>query len=359
MSGAVSNGYGIMPTLIRNIDKLNAESNALTSQASSNITSDSYAGLGDQAGEAISLQPQITATNAWQNNVTQIQTKLSVTQAALTSISSIATSLQTTLLSLRTTPSAGGISAASDNARQQLTELTSLLNTRSGDSYVFAGTASDQPPVTSPDLAVSPLVSGIIGTVAQVGTLGAAATESLTLADASYTNTTSSVFSAQLSPVQAVDAAALVPQVQIGQNENVHAGIVATQGDNPGAQSTGSSIRDLIRSLATLAGLSSVSAAGQGSIDFTTLISDMSSHMATITQGLAGLTASVGSQQDQATSRSNILSDMSDALKSQLDATKSSDPATTRTQQIAVQNQLTASYTLIADMKTLNLAQYI
>ena len=50
---------------------------------------------------------------------------------------------------------------------------------------------------------------------------------------------------------------------------------------------------------------------------------------------------------------------MSDALQSQLGAAKDSDPTTTRTQQVAVQNQLTASYTLIADMKSLNLAQYL
>ena len=355
MSGAISNGYGIMPTLMRNIDKLDAQNDALTAQTSSGITSDSYAGLGDQADEAISLQPQISATAAWQNNLTQTQTKLSVTQIALTSINSIATSLQSTLLTLQSSPSASTIATASQTARQQLTQLTSLLNTKSGDSYVFAGTASDQPPVSVSDLASSGMVSNIMSAVAQVGTAGATATESNTLASASDNSAAGSAFSTQLS-VSATTAVTFVPQVQVGQNQSVAAGIVATQGGAAGPQSTGSSVRDLIRSLATVAGLSD---ADSSSPAFSTLVSDTSGQMTTVTQGLTALTASVGMQQDNSTTLQGDLADMTTAMMSQLDATKQSDVATTRTQQIAVQNQLTASYTLIADMKTLDLAQYI
>ena len=355
MSGAISNGSGIMPTLMRNVDKLNATNNALAAALSSGVTSDSFAGLGDQAYAAISLEPQISATTAWQTNVTVAQTKLSATQTALTGISAIATSLQASLLSLQTTSSAGTIAAVSSAAKQQLTALTALLNTKNGDSYVFAGTGSDQAPVTTSDLATSSLVSGIIGAVATVGTVGATATESATLASASDNTPTGSVFSTQLS-VAAAAATTLVPQIQVGQSESIATGIVATQGAAASTVSTGSAIRDLIRSLATVAGLSGADSSSAG---YQSLIADNSSQMSGITQSLAGLTASVGVLQQNASSRSSSLSDVSQALTSQLDAAKGDDPATTRTLQIAVQNQLTASYTLIADMKTLNLAQYI
>ncbi len=355
MSGAISNGSGIMPTLMRSVDKLNATNNALTEAVSSGMTSDSYAGLGDQAYAAISLEPQISATNAWQTNVSVAQTKLSVTQNALTSISSIATSLQTSLLGLQTTSSPTTISAASNAAKQQLTALTALLNTKNGDSYVFAGTASDQAPVTSSDLATSSLVSGIINAVATVGTVGATATETATLARASDNTPAGSVFSAQLS-VAAPAATTLAPQIQVGQNESMATGVVATQGTAASAVSTGSAIRDLIRSLATVAGLSGADSSSAG---FQSLVADSSSQMNGITESLAGLTASVGTLQDNATSRGSNLSDVSAALTSQLGTATDADITTTRTQQIAVQNQLTASYTLIADMKTLNLAQYL
>ena len=365
MSGAIGNssgsnssgsyGSGIMPTLMRNVDKLNATNNSLAAALSSSVTSDSFAGLGDQAYAAISLEPQISATTALQTNVTMAQNKLSVTQPALTGISAIATSLQSSLLSLQTTSSASTIATISSAARQQLTELTALLNTRNGDSYVFAGTSSDQAPVTTSDLATSSLVSGIIGAVATVGTVGATATEAATLAAASDNTPTGSVFSTQLS-VAATAAATLVPQIQVGQNQSMATGIVATQGAAASTVSTGSAIRDLIRSLATVAGLSGADGSSAG---FQSLVADTSSQMSGITQGLIGLTASVGGLQQNATSRSSSLADVNEALTSQLGAAKDADPATTRTQQIAVQNQLTASYTLIADMKTLNLAQYI
>ncbi len=355
MSGAIGNGFGTMPMLLRGIDKLNAQNDSLTAELSSGVMSDSYAGLGDQAYQAISLEPQISATNAWQTNATQTQTKLSATQTAMTSITSIADSLQSTLLSLRGNVSTSTISTASTQASQQLTELTALLNTQSDGRYVFAGTASDQAPVNTPDLASSSMVSSIINAVSQVGTAGAAATQAATLGAASDNSPANSVFSAQLSTTGEA-ASDLVPQVQVGQGRFAATGIVATQGGAAGPTSTGSVIRDLIRNLATVAGLSG---ADSGSAGLQSLIADTSSQMGSVTQGLAGLTAAVGVMQDDAASTSSNLSDMSDALQSQLSAAKDSDPTTTRTQQVAVQNQLTASYTLIADMKTLNLAQYL
>ena len=355
MSGAISNGFGIMPTLMRTIDTLNAQSDALALQTTTGVLSGSYAGLADGANAAIGLEPQITATKAWQTNLTQTQTKLSVTQTALSGISGIATSLQNSLVVLQTNPTASTIAVASQTARQQLTQLTSLLNTYSGDSYVFAGTASDQPPVSSSDLATSSMVSSIMSAVAQVGTAGAAATENATLASASNNGGAGTVFSAQLS-VPPAAAATLVPQVQIGQGSPFATGMVATQGGAPSAQSTGSPIRDLIRALATLAGLSGADSSSAG---FKSLLSDTSSHVQNVVQGLAGLAAGVGTLQDTATIQSNTLTDVNSALQSQLEAAKGSDVATTHTQQLAVQNQLTASYTLIADMKALNLAQYI
>lgn len=356
MSAAINTSFDGLSTIMRNVDKLNATNDALTGEISSGVTSNSYAGLGDQAYAAISLQPQISATLAWQTNLAQTQAKLAVTQTALTSISSIANGLRTTLISLQSTPSASTISAASASAKLQLTALTALLNTRSGSSYVFAGTASDQAPVKSPDLAndtTGSMISDIISSVAAVAVNGAGATEAATLVSASDPSSAVSIFSAQLSTAATANA----PRVQVGQNQSVATGIVATQGGS--ASATGSSIRDLIRSLATVAGLSGVPGADTSSADFRALVSDTSGQMTSVVQGLAGLTASVGTLQDGATSLSSNLSDMNAALTSQLDTAKGADIATSRTQQIAVQNQLTASYTLIADMRTLNLAQYL
>ena len=355
MSGAISSTLGLMPNLLRGIDSLSTRNEALTAEESSGIVSNSFAGLGAQTYTALSLQPQITATAAWQTNLSESQTKLSATQTALTSISSIASNLQTSLLSLTATSSQSTVAGVSAQAKQELTELGALLNTQSGASYVFAGTASDQPPVSSNDLATTGLVSSIISTVASVGTTGAAATEGAAVAAASDNSPAGSVFSAQLS-TSAVLAQGSVPQLQIGLSETISNGIVATQGGAATAQSTGSPIRDLITALATAAGLAG---ADQSSAGFTQLVSDTASQMTNIGQGIQGLIAQVGQTQATVTDQSSALSDVTTALQAQLGNIMNADEATVASQQAATQTQLTASYTLIADMKTLSLAQYI
>ena len=355
MSGAISNSLSLVPNRVYGADRLSAQNNALTAEASTGIVADSFSGLGDQAYTAVNLEPQITALGAWRSNLAQSQTKLATTQSALSSIGAIATNLQTSLVSLVSLNTPASIAIASNAARQELTQLTSLLNTRSADTYVFAGTASDQPPVSGGDLAATGLVSGIISAVSAVGTAGAAATQAATLGLASDNSPGNSVFSAQLS-APAPHAASLAPSLQIGQGEVIANGIVATQGGPATAQSTGSPIRDLITALATVAGLSG---ADPNSAGFRQLVSDATNQLQDVNQGIQGLIAHVGETQVNVTTQSSSLADASDALQAQLGAIMNADPAVVRTQQVAVQNQLTASYSLIADMKTLTLAQYL
>ncbi|WP_428377488.1 flagellin [Lichenicoccus sp.] len=359
MSGAIGNGFGMMPTLMRTIDKLSAQNVSLTAQLSSGIAADSYAGFGADSSAAISLQPQLDTIDAWQTNISASQTNLSVAQNALSSISSMATSLQSALTGLQSVTSPAAVAALSSTATADLSELTSLLNTQSNGGYVFAGSASDQAPVTGTDLNLSSLVTGIAGAVAQVGTSGASAVESATLAAAAG-NDAASPFSAPLS-VSPSAAAALVPEVSVGSGLSVPAGMVATQGADiapadTAATSTGSSIRDLIRVLATVKGLAG---ADSSTAQFSTLLADTSNLMPAINTALANQSGSLGAQQATLTAQSSSLSDMSDALNTQLNTVMDADPTTVRTQQVALQNQLTASYNLVADEKTLSLVDYI
>ncbi len=355
MSTSISSVLGIMPNLLYGVDRLSTQNDTLTSEETSGVVADDFAGLGEQTYDAISLEPQITANNAWQANLTQGQTKLSTTQAALSGIGSIASSLQSSLLGLTGDTTTTSVAAASSSAKQALTQLTSLLNTQNGNSYVFAGTALDQAPVNTSDLADSAMVSSIMSAVATVGTTGSAAAEASTLASASDNTPGTSVFSAQLS-TSALAATSLVPQLQVGQSDVIANGIVATQGGAATAQSTGSPIRDLIRALATVAGLAG---ADTGSAAFTQLVSSTSSQMQDVSQGIEDLVTTVGATQASIAAQSSTLSDVSTALQSQFSTIMEADPATVRSQQVAVQNQLTASYTLIADMKTMTLAQYL
>ena len=338
------------------VDQLNAQDTALQGELSSGVLSDSYAGLGDQRYQALDLQPQITAVAAWQQNVTSAQNTLSISQTAMSSITSIATALQTSLTSLQGNRSATNISTTAAEARTSLNELGSLLNTKDGALYVFGGNASDTAPVTDPsNITSSSFFQTIAASVASVGTTGAASVEAAIVAAASSNLATQSIFSPALS-VAGPAATSLGRVVAVGEQDQVAVGFVATQGIAATATSTGSPIRDLMSALAVVGSLDQAYAS---STAFSSLVSDTATEVGSINSNLNDVVAGLGQTQAQLTSHSDMLGSVSGALIAQLGTTKNSDAATLSTEITSTQNQLTASYTLIADMKGMSLAAYL
>ena len=338
------------------VDQLNAQNATLQGELSSGVLSNSYAGLGDQRYQALNLQPQITAVGAWQQNITSAQTTLSVTQTAMSRITAIATALQTSLTSLQGNPSAADISATAVEARSSLNELGSLLNTKAGSQYVFAGNVSGTAPVTDPsNITNSAFFQTVSASVASVGTTNAAAVEAATVAAASDNTPAQSPFSSALS-VDPSTATGLAHKVTVGEQDHVTVGFVATEGTAPTVTSTGSSIRDLMRALAVVGSLDQADTSSSG---FSTLVSDTATQVGGINNSLTNTVADLGQTQDQLTSQSNMMNSVYGALKSQLGAVKNSDAATLSTEINANRDQLTASYTLIADMKGMSLAAYL
>lgn len=131
-------------------------------------------------------------------------------------------------------------------------------------------------------------------------------------------------------------------------------GIVATQGAE--ASSTTSPIRGLVRNLMIVASLGD---SYSSSTDYSQLVSGLENSMSAVTSGLGDLSGVVGVQQNSLTAQSSMLSQMSDALTNQLGNTKNADLAAVSTQITATNNQLEASYSLIADMKGMTLASYL
>jgi len=342
--------------LSQSVDRLAAQNTALQGQLTSGVVSDSYGGLGDQRTVALNLEPQITKVAGWQSNITSAQNTLSVTQTVMSRITTIATNLQTSLVSLEGNTSSTDVSLAASQARQSLTELASLLNTQSGSQYVFGGNASDTAPVTDPSsITTSSFFQTIAASVAGVAVNGAAATETASVSAAADNSTGQSVFSGALS-VDATMAATNGHSVTVGDQQHVTVGFVATQGETASATSTGSSIRDLMRALAVVGSLDQAGASSSG---FSTLVTDTASQMQAVSSSLNLTVASLGQTQAQLTGQSSSLSQLSNALTKQLGLVKDSDPATLSTQLTMTQNQLQASYSLIADMKGLSLAAYL
>lgn len=345
-----------MTLLTRAVDQLSSQTTALQSQVSSGVVSDSYAGLGDGRYQALDLQPQITQITGWQTSISSAQTTLDVTQTAMSRIATIATNLQTSLTSLQGDTSATSVSNAALQARQSLTELASLLNTKNGSSYVFGGNASGTPPITDPSsITEGSFFQSIGSSVAALGGESAEDVEGATVKTVSDNSLATSPFSAALS-VTAQQATALTRSVTVGDGDHVAIGFVATSGGTSSGVSTGSSIRDLMRALAVVGNLDQTSASSAG---FATLVKDTGAQMSTVSDSLNLSIASLGQTQATMTGRSSFLGQVGDALTTQLSAIKDSDPAAVSAQLTATQNQLQASYSLIADMKNMSLASYI
>jgi flagellar hook-associated protein 3 FlgL len=316
----ITSEYTFLSTLVNNSAMIRDQLAQVQEQVASGRVSDTYSGLGSQARTSLNLGPAIAHQAVWQSNIDASQGRLDVTQSALKSISSIASDFFAKVNSLdpNDTSSVQGVAQSAKAALQQVAQL---LNSKSGDAYVFAGTDTANPPLTSIDPAVlsSALLASDTATPPFSTTLGSA-----------------------------------VPKVEVGEGEWVQVGLLAnantlTVSSPP---TTGSYMRDTMRALASLAGLT----AGSGAAS---TVSDARDRLSSAITAMATETGALGGIQSTLTQRKTSLSDMSLALTTQLSSVEEVDAAAAIAKASTLQTQLQASYQIIAQSRTLTLASYI
>jgi hypothetical protein len=215
MSGSIgptSLSYSLLNTLIGNSATVHHQLDTLTEQASSGLVAQTYAGLGAGAGIALNLNPQLATLQTYQANISQATGRMQMTQTAMTQIQQIAATFVADMPKLnKITPTE--IDSVAANARTALSQLANLLNTKQGNTYVFSGQDTANPPVPSPDqILQSPFFTQINTAVSTLSTNGAAATTAQTLAIAGPSGTSPfSTYMSQSPP------AIKAPVVQTGQ----------------------------------------------------------------------------------------------------------------------------------------------
>nr|WP_294914145.1 flagellin [uncultured Neokomagataea sp.] len=334
------------------VNTLSARQDALQGEVSTGVKAQDYAGLGASRTQALALQPALTQVAAWTTNVQGAQAQLSSSQSAMTQISDISSKLTAGISSLIGTPSSATVAAAAQSARDSLSLLGTALNTQYGENYVFAGNTGTAP-VTG-DLASSSMSQAVAGIVSKLGDQGGQAVLQASLQKASETGEDSPFSSALSGAPQEISG--FVSQVQTGSSVGQNVGWVATQGGVPSSVTTGSPIRDLMRNLMVVASLGGVSIGSDG---YKTLMTGLQSSNNMVNTGLANAAAQMGIQQNTLSTQSSFLTQMNSSLTSQLGQAKDADIATVSSQLTDTQNQLKASYSLIADMKGMTLANYI
>lgn len=345
--------YGLIGRLGYASEQISQTSATLTQQASDGLISDSVAKLGESTGTVLNLQPQLAQLSAYSSNGAVAGTRLSVASQSLTQLSSIAQGVVTNLISLRgesgsdaQTTLAGMISSA----RSALGEVGTLLNTQTAGSYVFGGGDGSMAPVSDPtNMASSSLNSSTSTAIAGLDANGAAATLQTILNAAAGTTAGATPFASGLSTSS--------QQVMVGTGVQVATSIpITTATSAPSATSTGSSVRDLVAVLTAVSNLSPTDLAS-GNIDG--LLSGLSSVASNAQSGLIQQEAQVGASQDRVTSTLALGSSTTTLISMQIGNLTSVDAAKVATELSESNDQLQASYMLISDLKSLNLANFL
>jgi flagellar hook-associated protein 3 FlgL len=346
--GVASDTYGTLSGLVADSGTISARLSQLQQQAATGYIADTLGGLGGTAArQVLDLRPQIAHQTQYQANIGAVQGQMSVAQTALSSLSSIASQFYADLPNLNgLDPSQVDSVAAS--AKQALAQVANLLDTQDGSTYVFAGQTPGTAPIPNPDaIASSAFATSISSAVAGLATNGAAATAAATLTAAKGT----SPFDPALSSA--------VPTVQAGDSEFVQTGLLAntnTLAISAGPSTTGSYTRDVLRSLATLASLSSSQVNAPG---FSSLVSDTSQSLSGAITALNTEAGAFGDIQSSLTTQSTQIGDTQTALQGQLSSATDVNMASTLSSLTQTQTQLQASYQVIAAAKSLTLASYL
>jgi flagellar hook-associated protein 3 FlgL len=358
ITSATSGLTGTLGLLVGNSIAINNSLSTLTEQASSGLVAQTYSGLGEAASTSLSLNPILAEQQTWQSNIDAATGNIGVAQTALTQISSFASSFYAQIPDLNGL-NASEIDSVAANARTALQQVAGLLDSQDGETYVFAGQDSTNPPVPNPDgILSSGFFTQIQTAVGGLAANGASAVISGTLAIASSNSAGTTPFSAALSQPSAT-LASFRASVSIGPGESVPTiPLASANGDvvSEGSSTTGSYTRDILRALATLGSLSSAQANTPG---FEQLVGDVSTSLGGAITALNSDAGVLGDRQTNITATQTNLADTSTALQAQLTNAQDVDTAATLSKLTQTQTQLQASYQLIAAQQKLSLVSYL
>jgi flagellar hook-associated protein 3 FlgL len=357
-SVSTSGSYGLLSQLLADNSVVRTRLNTLTTQASSGYVANDFAGLGPSASAALALQPALAHTQSWQSNIDSATGRMQVAQGALTQISQIASDFYAQTNNLNSL-NASTVDSVAASARQALSQVANLLNSKVGDIYVFAGQDSANPPVPNADaINGSAFATAIASAVQNLSAAGPAATIASTLATAGANTAGTSPFSAALSQ-PAATLAGQRPTVQTSEASYVPTGILASANADiasTGSSTTGSYTRDIMRALATLGALSSSQVSDPG---FAAVVADTRTSLGGAITALNQDAGVMGDRQASLATLRTHLGDVGTALQSRLSSAQDVDMAQTLSNLSQTQTQLQASYQLIAGLQSLSLVKFL
>ena len=134
----------------------------LQSQLTTGKKSTTYAGLGVNEGFAIAARSQLAEISAFTDTATNINTNIGIANTGLQSLVDIGSTIQNSANSSSQALNSAGQTIGQQNATSQLSTALGILNTQSGNRFLFSGSAVNTPSVASLDDIIN-------GTTSQAG----------------------------------------------------------------------------------------------------------------------------------------------------------------------------------------------
>jgi flagellar hook-associated protein 3 FlgL len=145
---SINYGSSVLGQSVQNI---NNQLTNLSTELSTGVKSQTYAGMGVNEGFAIAARAQLSNISAFTTTMTNVNTIISAANTGLQSLSQTAKSVQSSAAATPQNLSSSGQTIAQQNAQSQLSSIVGILNTQVGDRYIFSGSAINTPAVASAD----------------------------------------------------------------------------------------------------------------------------------------------------------------------------------------------------------------
>ena len=147
------NSVGYNATILgRSVQNINAQLADLQAQLTTGKKSTTYSGMGVNEGFAIAARSQLSNITAFTDTASKVQTTIDVANTAIQSLAELAKTTQNAVTNTSQTLNSMGQTIAQQNASAQFSTMIGILNTRSGDRYIFSGSAIDTPSVAPDDV---------------------------------------------------------------------------------------------------------------------------------------------------------------------------------------------------------------
>lgn len=353
------NGIDVRARLEADAAALRQRLVTLSRQAATGERTDALGDIARDLPRALDLKAQIARVETYDGSVARSLDRADATQTVLTRLSQISREFGDGVATQLNPRDPESLATIALRARTALVEVGQLLNTRYAGEYLFGGSDYANPPVPDPNgLPTSGFATQIAAAVATLGGGTATAVAASTLAAAQDTTAGVTPFSAFVEDpaAGAVEARRSVPtddgtRVEVGLFANRNAAATSF------GETTGGWARDLLRGLASLAGLTPASANDAG--DFQDFAEIIRSGLKSASNALGAEAGALGLTEARLQKVQERHATFSIALRSQLADIEEVDLAETLSAAQQTRTALEASYSAIARLGEISLLNFL